>query len=67
MNMNEIVIDPLTRRLLMENGKIDREKGIQPYDGWDSLAKELGFSANRTPASEAYLDGYYGVPIPSGE
>ncbi len=61
------IIGPATRVLLMVNGASDRSAGTSMYDGWREIAKECGFSEGRTPAREAYEDGWYGVPLPPSE
>lgn len=60
MTLQDIYITPGTRSLLTETGRQDATRGIDQYTGWQDLAKELGFDAQRhTPAQEAYLDGWY--------
>ena len=62
-SLKDVIIDPLTYKLLKENGKIDCERGIPIYQGWKDLRELAGYSPGRTPASEAYEDGYYsGTP-----
>jgi hypothetical protein len=55
----DIIVLSGTYELLKANGKADRAKGVSLWDGWNELAKELGFSSGRTPAREAYEDGWY--------
>lgn len=59
LSLQDIVLAPLTRELLEENGRIDAEKGISMLWGWSELAEQLGFDTGRTPAREAYEDGYF--------
>jgi hypothetical protein len=47
-------------RLLKMHGHLDSQAGLDKDAGWRTLAKELGYdSTRRTPAEDAYLDGYY--------
>jgi hypothetical protein len=58
--LQDILISPLTHDLLEANGKMDCERGIDMRTGWQEIATEMGFDPNtRTPAREAYEDGYY--------
>ena len=60
MTLKDIAIDPLTHDLLKENGKLDCEQGVDRYTGWSDVCKLSGFTDDRrTPAQEAYLDGYF--------
>ena len=59
MELKDIIISPLTYDLLKENGKKDCEAGINMHTGWEEVRKGAGYSAGRTPAREAYEDGYY--------
>lgn len=60
MTIQDICISPLTYKLLFENGKMDRKANIPQETGWAEIAKAEGYSLyERTPAREAYLDGYY--------
>lgn len=60
MNLNEVLLSPLTESLLRENGRDDCGRGIDKYTGWQEVATAMGFDASRrTPAQEAYFDGYY--------
>ncbi len=61
MNMQDMCPDDLTKKLLMENGKIDRERGISKEAGWTEICNNTGLSDERTPAREIYEDGYYSV------
>ena len=62
MNLQDIVVAPHIRVLLKANGEDDQRRGISPEEGWLDLAKTCGYTPDeRTPAKEAYLDGYYGV------
>lgn len=56
------MIDPLTYELLKANGASDRQSNISMHDGWAEIAKACGYPEHmRTPAREAYEDGYYGA------
>lgn len=57
--LKDILISPLTYDLLKENGKMDCNAGTDMHTGWREVAKECGYSEGRTPAREAYEDGYY--------
>jgi hypothetical protein len=59
MNLNDLVLDATTSDLLKQAGKQDRENGVNRDTGWETLRKELGLSSGRTPAREAYEDGFY--------
>ena len=60
MKLQDIVFNDLARKLLEENGRLDCNKGIPMYDGWCDCATQGGFTpTGRTPAREAYEDGYY--------
>jgi hypothetical protein len=48
-----------TCALLRVCGRQDAAEGIDKYTGWNKLREEMGFSDGRTPAMEAYLDGWY--------
>lgn len=66
MDMKDIVISKTTYALLKENGRVDSQrfkegKGPDLYDSWKNCAEECGYDFNRrTPAEEAYKDGWYG-------
>ena len=63
MTLKDIVVSPLTYDLLKENGRLDCNAGKSMHDGWEEIRKDAGYSAGRTPAREAYEDGYYsGTP-----
>jgi hypothetical protein len=60
MNLQDIMFSAGTRALLEANGKSDCERGIDMRKGWQEVARGAGFDPNmRTPAREAYEDGYY--------
>lgn len=60
LSFKDICIDATTTRLLNEAGRQDAEKGIDKYAGWKVVAAECGYDHHRrTPAEEAYLDGYF--------
>ena len=62
MNLQDIIVAPHVRVLLKANGEDDRLRGISPEEGWQDLAAHCGYDPHeRTPAKEAYLDGYHGV------
>ena len=64
VNIRDICFDKATRALLEANGRDDCNRGISMYDGWQEVAQGCGFDPHsRTPAREAYEDGYYsGTP-----
>lgn len=64
MELKDISISALTRELLEVNGKSDCDNGIDSYAGWKEVAEGCGFDVGaRSPAYEAYMDGYYkGTP-----
>lgn len=63
MRLEEIVLSDLTYDLLYTSGQLARRNGAGRDDGWKALAKDLGFNSNeRTPAREAYEDGFYAAP-----
>ncbi len=45
--------------LLRTCGRQDAAEGIDKFRGWNKLREEMGFSDGRTPAQEAYFDGWY--------
>jgi hypothetical protein len=49
----------LTYQLLFANGQSDRQHNIDMYTGWKEICKTTGYHDGRTPAREAYEDGYY--------
>lgn len=57
--LKDIMIDSLTYDLLYENGHLDAKAGKSRQDGWDEICVLTGFANERTPAREAYEDGYY--------
>ena len=57
--LKDISFSEGTRIILEANGKSDCEHGIDKIDGWREICKEMGFFEGRTPAREAYEDGYY--------
>lgn len=58
----DLALSPVTQKLLRENGRLDRKAGKSVSLGWQELAEELGYDPwQRTPAEEAYRDGWYGV------
>jgi hypothetical protein len=63
MQIKDIAFDETTRRLLEENGRLDCNAGKSMYDGWNEICIATGYSRGRTPAREAYEDGYFrGTP-----
>jgi len=63
MNLKDISFSKGTRALLEANGRNDCNRGISMYEGWNEICQAMGFSSGRTPAREAYEDGYYsGIP-----
>lgn len=62
LTLQDIVLPEDTRSALYLNGKVDATSGMSPHTGWKEVAKLCGFDpTRRTPAQEAYLDGYYSV------
>lgn len=65
VNINDIVLSPLTKSILSELGRLDAKRFFETkehdqYSSWKQCAEESGFDPNgRTPAKEAYLDGWY--------
>jgi len=60
MNMQDIVFSDLTRKLLEENGRMDAATGKDMETGWREICSGMGYDyGRRTPAEEAYKDGYY--------
>jgi len=59
--LNELVLPPLTSDLLKQIGQQDRQNGVNMIEGWRTLREQMGFADGRTPAREAYEDGYYAV------
>lgn len=64
MDLNDIIVSNGVRVLVVitleANGRMDAADGKSLYDGWQEVAKECGYDpAQRTPAREAYEDGYY--------
>jgi hypothetical protein len=60
ITLKDIALSPGTKFLLMENGVADRMAGVEVHQGWRTLATACGYSLDqRTPAEEAYKDGYY--------
>lgn len=54
------IVEPLVAELLTVNGRIDGAAGKNQTEGWLEIAQDLGFPPYaRTPANEAYLDGWY--------
>jgi hypothetical protein len=60
LTIKDLALDPLTQDLLRANGKSDRELGVDMHKGWKEIKTMLELSDGRTPAREAYEDGYYG-------
>ena len=58
-SLKDIMVSGVTYDLLKENGRLDRRDGKSMAQGWEELRKEAGYSDGRTPAREAYEDGYY--------
>jgi len=54
-----LCLSKITHDALFQNGKLDCENGVDHDAGWKEIAKKCGLSTGRTPAQEAYLDGYY--------
>lgn len=54
-----VVISKAVYDQLYLTGKQDRANGLHYSTGWGSLCKDLGFSTGRTPAREAYEDGFF--------
>lgn len=60
MNLQDIILSPGTRVMLEANGKSDCDRGVSMHDGWRDVATSCRFDPHRrTPAREAYEDGYY--------
>ena len=59
MNLKDIFLDNGTRALLEANGEDDGLRGIDMCTGWHEVAELCGFTNGRTPAREAYEDGWY--------
>jgi hypothetical protein len=60
MDFKDILISAETAAMLRVNGRDDCNRGIEMSKGWKEVAELCGFDPNsRTPASEAYEDGYY--------
>lgn len=60
MNWKDIALSPDMYNLLVEIGKMDHAAGTSMYQGWQNCAVDGGFDPHmRTPAREAYEDGYY--------
>jgi hypothetical protein len=57
--LKDIIIDGATYQLLFANGQSDRQHNIDMYTGWKEICKTTGYHDGRTPAREAYEDGYY--------
>jgi hypothetical protein len=57
--IQDIMIAGLTYDLLKENGRLDAKNGINMHEGWREICDAMGYYPGRTPASEAYEDGYY--------
>lgn len=62
MSLQDIVFDDTTAELLKASGRSDRANGIDKVVGWAQIAEACGYSNDRTPAREAYEDGYYETP-----
>lgn len=67
MNLQDIAINRKTYELLKANGRVDAlrfKQGIGPslYEAWNDCAIACGYNPiQRTPASEAYEDGWYSL------
>ncbi len=63
-NVKDLCLGRGERELLFANGQIDRADGKHMYQGWQEVAEMCGYTPHaRTPAREAYEDGYYaGTP-----
>jgi hypothetical protein len=60
LSAKDVFIDAATTRLLHAAGAQDAAKGVDKYSGWKVVAAECGYDPHkRTPAEEAYLDGWY--------
>ncbi len=64
MNLMDIVFNDATKLLLFENGKSDAARGVNLYNGWREVCASTGYSEGRTPAREAYEDGWYSYRRP---
>ena len=59
-NLEQVLYSKGVEKLLEANGIADRKAGLDKFDGWKKLCKDLGWQdEGRTPAQEAYFDGYY--------
>jgi hypothetical protein len=66
MNMKDIAISSGLRAILEANGRDDCNRGINMHTGWQEVAELGGFDLYaRTPAREAYEDGYYSGKAPA--
>ncbi len=60
MDLKDIVFSSRTYDLLKENGRLDQLAGIDRDAGWADVCAKAGYDPNRrTPAREAYEDGWY--------
>lgn len=68
MELKDISFSNETRELLELNGESDCNYGIDMVQGWDELAVLCNYTRHtRTPAREAYEDGYFkGTPPKKG-
>lgn len=59
--LNATLIDETTRGLLKINGLDDGRRGITKEDGWKEISDACEYPpmSTRTPALEAYLDGWF--------
>lgn len=64
MNIKDLAVNRDTALLLKENGRVDRLAGISKEEGWYEICTAVGYTRwLRTPAMEAYEDGWY-TPSP---
>lgn len=59
MKLKDIILAPGVRALLEANGHLDAQSGTSMHDGWEAIRADCGYERGRTPASEAYEDGWY--------
>ncbi len=67
MNLKDIYFNKGMYALLKENGRLDCNDGKDSYKGWKEICELMGYSSGRTPAYEAYMDGYYSGTPPKKE
>jgi hypothetical protein len=61
MKLQDIMVTGDTYDLLKSLGALARSDGKSKEAGWTEICNDMGYTEDRTPAREAFEDGFYGA------